>query len=60
MLSDSVNAMGFSHPAALGSNATFSCPLGLEMTGPNSSICMENGEWEPDPREIACKGDCFY
>ena len=26
------------------------------LAGSNSSICMENGNWEPDPRDIECKG----
>ena len=56
MLSGSVSMRGFSLPAVLGSNATFSCPLGLELIGPNSSTCMQNGEWEPDPREVSCRG----
>ena len=43
-------------PALEGTNITFSCPLDLVLTGPNSSTCMENGEWEPDPREVECKG----
>ena len=36
---------------------TLSCPTGLALTGPNSSICMGNGEWEPHPREADCKGE---
>ena len=35
----------------------FSCLTGLVLTGPNLSICMGNGEWEPDPREAQCKGE---
>ena len=38
----------------VGSIATFSCPPGLVLIGPNSSTCMGNGEWEPDPREVKC------
>jgi hypothetical protein len=26
------------------------------LAGPNSSICMEDGNWEPDPRGVECKG----
>lgn len=43
-------------PATVGTVATFSCPSGLILTGPNSTTCMGNGEWETDPREIKCKG----
>ena len=32
-----------------GDNVTFYCPPGPVLTGPNSSTCMRNGEWEPDP-----------
>ena len=23
------------------------------------SVCMGNGEWEPDPGEVECKGDLY-
>ena len=36
---------------------TYTCPPGFELTGPNASVCMRNGEWEPDPREVDCIGD---
>ena len=26
----------------------------MHVIGPNSSTCMGNGEWEPDPREVRC------
>ena len=26
------------------------------LAGPNSSMCIEDGNWEPDPRDIECKG----
>jgi hypothetical protein len=35
---------------------TFTCPDGFVLTGPNSSVCARNGEWEPDPREVDCIG----
>ena len=44
-------------PALLGTNLTLSCPTKLVLVGPNISTCMENGEWEPDPKEVKCKGD---
>ena len=37
-----------------GSTVSFTCPPGLALTGPNSAICTENGEWEPDPRAVMC------
>ena len=39
-----------------GTNITFTCSPGLVLTGPNTSTCMGNGEWEPNPREVECKG----
>ena len=41
------------------SSVVFSCSLpGYTLIGSNMSICMENGEWDPDPREaIKCKGE---
>ena len=43
-------------PPLLGTVANFSCPPGLRLTGPSTATCMENGEWEPDPRKAECKG----
>ena len=43
-------------PALEGDNITFTCPTGAILNGPNSSTCMGNGEWEPDPREVNCTG----
>ena len=40
-----------------GTNINFSCLPGLVLTGPNSSTCMGNGEWEPNPNEVQCKGE---
>ena len=37
-----------------GSTITFTCSPGFVLTGSNTSICMGNGEWEPDPREVEC------
>ena len=41
-----------------GTNVTFTCPPGLVLTGPNTLMCMGNGEWEPDlnNRQVTCKG----
>ena len=59
-LDDSVEVIGYLSKAAAvkGSNISFSCPPGLVLTGPNSSTCLGNGEWEPDPRDVKCKGEC--
>ena len=49
-------AEGYVDPALEGQTITFICPRGLILSGSNSSTCMENGEWEPDPREVECTG----
>ena len=46
----------YSHPAIEGTNVSFSCPPGLVLTGPSVSMCMGNGEWEPDPSQVECNG----
>ena len=40
-----------------GANVTFTCPPGQVLIGYSTSTCMGNGEWEPDPREVTCKGE---
>ena len=40
-----------------GTNITFICPPGLVLTGPSRSTCMGNGEWEPNPNDVECKGE---
>ena len=45
------------NPAREGTVIIFICSTSdLVLTGPNTTICMSNGEWEPDPAEVACKG----
>ena len=39
-----------------GTTFSFSCPTGLALIGPNSTICTGNGEWEPDTSEVTCAG----
>ena len=59
-LEHSVEVIGYlsETAAVMGSNISFGCPPGLVLTGPNSSTCLGNGEWEPDPRDVRCKGEC--
>ena len=40
-----------------GTTVNFSCPSGLTVIGPNTSMCMNNGRWEPDPSGIKCLGN---
>lgn len=45
------------NPAREGTVITFTCSESdLVLTGPNTTVCTNNGEWEPDPMEVACKG----
>ena len=50
-------AMGSDSPPIEGQFIAYTCPLGFALTGPNMSVCMGNGEWEPDSGEVACIGD---
>ena len=49
---DSVSIIGYNAPMLEGSNITLSCYFGYAIT----STCMENGKWEPDPRNLKCTG----
>ena len=40
-----------------GNNITYSCTSDLMVTKINTSICMDNGQWEPDPTNITCTGN---
>ena len=45
----------YSYPALEGTNVTFTCSApSLVFNGSNSSTCMGNGEWEPDPMDVKC------
>ena len=54
LIHNDIIIVGYEDPALEGENITFTCPTGAILTGPNSSTCVENGEWEPDPREVEC------
>ena len=53
----SIRIYGSMNPTIEGTSVTFSCPPGLVLTGPNTSMCMRNGEWEPDPQKLKCLGE---
>ena len=53
----SIQVNGYSDPAFVGTNVTLECSLlNHVLTGPNATTCMENGKWQPDPREVRCEG----
>ena len=54
---DSVRVVGFKEPALRGSNVTLACPPGMILNGPDTLLCMGNGEWEPDPNKVECKNE---
>ena len=43
-------------PTLEGAVLSFECPSQYVLVGPTTTTCMGNGEWEPDPREVKCKG----
>ena len=49
--------MEYSDPALEGASVTFGCPPELVLVGSNTSTCMGNGQWNPNPANIACKGE---
>ena len=51
-----VSGLGYGKPPLEGESVNFSCPPKSMLIGPNSTTCMGNREWEPDPKEVACKG----
>ena len=53
---NSVALMNFSDPATQGTSVAFGCSETLVLTGPDSATCMSNGQWEPNPTEVKCKG----
>ena len=59
MIDDSVKVVLDNEHAVIETNATFSCFPGQTFSGPHRSICMENGEWEPDPKEVKCIGEKY-
>ena len=53
----SLHTLGYAEPAVVGTNISFNCSQPEEvLVGPNTTTCMENGEWEPDPSEVECEG----
>ena len=56
MIDDSLRVLLDNELAVVGTNASFSCLPGQMFSGPYKSTCLENGEWEPDPREVQCIG----
>ena len=43
-------------PVMKGTTVNYTCLPGLVHTGPSSSTCTENGEWEPSLSNVECNG----
>ena len=54
--SRSIIIKGYTEPALEGTSLSFECYHSDILIGPNSTTCMGNGEWEPDPKKVACRG----
>ena len=51
--------------AVVGTTVSFNCSKANEvLIGPNTTTCMDNGRWEPDPSQLqnltSCKGNAWY
>ena len=52
---DNIRVIGYSDPAIEGTTIMLECSSpNLVHMGPNTTTCIGNGEWEPDPREMQC------
>ena len=53
-----IQITGYSDPAIEGRNVSIHCPPGMVLmvmeTIASTLVCTGNGEWEPDPRKVAC------
>ena len=54
LVHESIIITGSTKAATRGTNMSLTCNSGLMLSGPSTSTCMGNGEWEPDPREAEC------
>ena len=52
---ESITIIVYMDPVTEGTTIIFQCPPQHMFVGPNTTTCMENGEWEPDPGEVECK-----
>ena len=59
LVNNNVGIVGYNDRALEGDHITFTCPSGLVLNGSNSSMCVGNGEWEPDPREVNCISELY-
>ena len=55
-IDEALRVIGYEAPMLEGSSIILDCFPGYALIGSNSATCMENGEWEPDPRDVECEG----
>ena len=55
-IGSAILVIGYLDPATEGATITFQCPREYTLIGSNTTTCMGDGEWEPDPREVECRG----
>ena len=36
----------------------FTCPPDFLLSGADTSTCMEDGQWLPNPSQVECRGKC--
>ena len=53
---DIIEVLGSNQPAIVGASATLACPSTHTLNGSNTTVCMGNGKWEPDPTLVECIG----
>ena len=53
-----LTTMNYSHKKIMieGSILGFICSSGLTLSGPNTTTCLSNGQWVPNPDLVECKG----
>ena len=60
LMEKDVHVIDLSEPLVEGTSLMFACPSGLTLIGPNAIMCLENGQWEPDPSQVKCKGNYSF
>ena len=53
---DSIIIIGYTDPVMEGTTLSFVCSSHHVLFGPNTTTCIGYGEWEPDPKEVECRG----
>ena len=52
----SLNVLDYEEPAIVGTTVSFHCSQPEEvLIGSNTAICMEDGEWVPNPNQLQMK-----